>query len=94
MMYVNEWLEFQRDLKERPNTFERRSHDLLKYECVEHINAKGMVVGIVFDTTERTNKAAKRKDLTGTPDATVGKLCVRNKVTKRVREYLYPLPKP
>ena len=48
--------EFQRDLKERSNTFERRSHDLLKYECVEHINAKGMVVGIVFDTTERTNK--------------------------------------
>ena len=48
--------EFQRDLKERVNAFERRSHDLLKYECVEHINAKGMVVGIVFDTTERTNK--------------------------------------
>ncbi len=48
--------EFQRELKERVSAFERRSQDLLKYQCVEAINAKGMVVGIVFDTTERTNK--------------------------------------
>ena len=48
--------EFQRELKERVNAFERRSQDLLKYQCVEAINARGIVAGIVFDTTERTNK--------------------------------------
>jgi len=48
--------QFQKDLKEKCKVFEDRSKNLLKYDCVTHINARGMVVGIVFDTTERTNK--------------------------------------
>ena len=48
--------QFQKDLKQRVETFEERSNNLLKYDCVTNVNARGMVVGIVFDTTERTNK--------------------------------------
>jgi 4-aminobutyrate aminotransferase-like enzyme len=48
--------EFQKDLKQRVGAFEERSWKLLKYDCITAINARGMVVGIVFDTTERTNK--------------------------------------
>jgi 4-aminobutyrate aminotransferase/(S)-3-amino-2-methylpropionate transaminase len=48
--------QFQKDLKKRSKVFEERSNNLLKYDCVTNVNARGMVVGIVFDTTERTNK--------------------------------------
>ena len=47
---------FQKDLKQRVGAFEERSLKLLKYDCVTAVNARGMIVGIVFDTTERTNK--------------------------------------
>jgi len=47
---------FQSKLKEKCKIFEKRSKDLLKYNCVKAINARGMVVGIVFDDTDRTNK--------------------------------------
>jgi len=48
--------QFQEDLKQRVAAFEERSLKLLKYDCVTAVNARGMIVGIVFDTTERTNK--------------------------------------
>jgi len=48
--------QFQKNLKKRSKVFEERSNNLLKYDCVTNVNARGMVVGIVFDTTERTNK--------------------------------------
>jgi 4-aminobutyrate aminotransferase / (S)-3-amino-2-methylpropionate transaminase / 5-aminovalerate transaminase len=48
--------QFQKDLKQRVAAFEERSLKLLKYDCVTAVNARGMIVGIVFDTTERTNK--------------------------------------
>lgn len=48
--------DFQKDLQERIKVFETRSRDLLKYDCVTAVNERGMVVGVVFDTTERTNK--------------------------------------
>jgi 4-aminobutyrate aminotransferase/(S)-3-amino-2-methylpropionate transaminase len=47
---------FQEELKKRSRVFEERSQKLLKYNCVTHVNARGMVAGIVFDTVERTNK--------------------------------------
>ena len=48
--------QFQKDLNRRIQVFEKRSHKLLEYDCVTNVNARGMVAGIVFDTTERTNK--------------------------------------
>ena len=48
--------EFQKELKKRIQAFEKRSRNLLNYGCVTNVNARGMVAGIVFDTTERTNK--------------------------------------
>jgi len=48
--------EFQKELVKRIQAFEKRSRNLLNYGCVTDVNARGMVAGIVFDTTERTNK--------------------------------------
>ena len=48
--------EFQKELKKRIQAFEKRSRNLLNYGCVTNVNTRGMVAGIVFDTTERTNK--------------------------------------
>ena len=47
--------DFQKELAERVNVFEKRSNDLLKYTSVKCINVKGMVTGIIMDETPRTN---------------------------------------
>jgi len=47
--------DFQYKLSERIKVFEKRSTNLLKYKSVVDVNSKGMVAGIIMDSTPRTN---------------------------------------
>jgi len=50
---------FQEGFKERCKLFEKMSNNLLKYDCITHINTEGMVTGIIFDETEKATKVVK-----------------------------------
>ena len=51
---------FQKDMSEKNKLFEKRSLNLLKYETVTNVNTRGMVTGIIFDTTEAATTVVKR----------------------------------
>jgi acetylornithine/succinyldiaminopimelate/putrescine aminotransferase len=43
---------FQKKLKDKVYIFEQNCKELIKYKIVKNINFKGMVAGIIFDSTE------------------------------------------
>ena len=51
---------FQKDMSEKNKLFEKRSLNLLKYETVTNINTRGMVTGIIFDSTEAATAVVRK----------------------------------
>ena len=51
--------EFQKELKQKVEYFEKRAENLLEYDSVLKVNCKGMVAGIIFDSTELANKVVE-----------------------------------
>jgi len=50
---------FHKDFKERCDLFEKMSNNLLKYDCITHVNARGMVTGLIFKDSEFATKVVK-----------------------------------
>jgi len=51
---------FQKQLTKTISYFEKRCNDLLKYDIVTKVNARGMVAGIILDNKEVTAKVVTR----------------------------------
>tara|TARA_R110000824_G_scaffold96174_1_gene230600 strand:+ start:334 stop:1602 length:1269 start_codon:yes stop_codon:yes gene_type:complete len=56
---------FQDDLQPKIEYFEKRCKKLLEYDLVSKVNEKGMVAGIIFDSTESANKVVEHRLLNG-----------------------------
>lgn len=56
---------FQLELKQKINHFETRSKKLLKFKSVSRVNDRGMVAGIIFDSTEKANQVVEHCILNG-----------------------------
>jgi 4-aminobutyrate aminotransferase-like enzyme len=56
---------FQLGLKQKINHFETRSKKLLKFKSVSRVNDRGMVAGIIFDSTEKANQVVEHCILNG-----------------------------
>ena len=51
--------DFQKELKQKVEYFENRAKSLLIHDSVLKVNCKGMVAGIIFDSTELANKVVE-----------------------------------
>ena len=51
--------EFQKELKQKVEYFEKRAESLLENDSVLKVNCRGMVAGIIFDSTELANKVVE-----------------------------------
>jgi len=51
--------EFQKELKQKVEYFEKRARILLEYDSISKVNCKGMVAGIIFDSTGVANKVVE-----------------------------------
>ena len=51
--------ELQGDFEERCKLFEKRSNDLLQYTSVSGVNARGMVTGLIFESTAAATSVIK-----------------------------------
>ena len=56
---------FQLELKQKISYFETRSKKLLKFKSVTKVNDRGMVAGIIFDSTEKANQVVEHCILNG-----------------------------
>ena len=52
-------VQFQIDLKEKCKLFEKLSNNLLQYDCITHVNTKGMVTGLIFKNDETATRIVK-----------------------------------